>query len=642
MMKRFLWLCMAVICSLSVLSFIGCGNDATNGSIAKVWCTLASEIYLQDEKPDSYPEAKLEVVAMKGETESRQVMITANKFIRGFAFETQDLVAEDGSVIAKENVKLYGEHYVEITDIYTNTGNTNVTLYNLAGWYPDALIPIDVFCLKREDRIQAGNNQGVWVDFVIPSTAKAGTYTSTFKLILGEEKEVVEIPVTVVVYDIEMPEEVNARSAFNIWYSQIANGEKENYNLTTNQVYYDFLLEKRLCSGSIDPNKRNNIDQYVEYMVELASNVKVTSYYIPNVLIGIGNETFLAEKPPQAIGLTDEEIATRKQSAYNSTYNGLTKIFTKILAKNVETIRNNPDEYGTLDMFKKLVFYFQDEPQPGYKTQMVKKFNEILTKVKRDFIADNQMTFDQYPFLKESLLNCVRDMTPTHIIDETLWVSNKEDGTPDYEKGDGCTLFVMHCYRFNSATARSIIKQRQSYGEQYWWYTCCRNSPALSYYVESKTMNMRLQGWQQFEYDLSGILYWDIAQWSQFPDSNPYKNWSNGSSEGMLVYPGQPYGLKKPVSSIRLENIFQAQEDYEYLFMLKNFVLQYNEENGTNFDTNAIVGNMIADMHDGTYIKEEASPAELESCRIRILNILDKFVKGDSQGAINLLQKEMA
>ena len=51
---------------------------------------------------------------------------------------------------------------------------------------------------------------------------------------------------------------------------------------------------------------------------------------------------------------------------------------------------------------------------------------------------------------------------------------------------------------------------------------------------------------------------------------------------------------------------------------------------------------MIKDMHNGTYITESATPQQLEDCRIRSLNILDKFVKGDSAGAINLLQRELA
>ena len=94
-------------------------------------------------------------------------------------------------------------------------------------------------------------------------------------------------------------------------------------------------------------------------------------------------------------------------------------------------------------------------------------------------------------------------------------------------------------------------------------------------------MNMRLQGWQQFEYDLLGVLYWDVVQWTGVQDMNPYNSLYNvnhdwGAGEGILLYPGQPYGVKKPISSIRLENIFQAQEDYEYLVMLNNFVSQYN------------------------------------------------------------------
>ena len=126
-MKKILCVLIAIICAFGTMSLIGCG-DGDKGKIAKVWCTLASETYMQDQKPSSYPEAKLEVIAMKGETESRQVMITANKFIRGFTFETQDLVAEDGSKITKDNVKLYGEHYVEVR------GNTNASMFSPAGY----------------------------------------------------------------------------------------------------------------------------------------------------------------------------------------------------------------------------------------------------------------------------------------------------------------------------------------------------------------------------------------------------------------------------------------------------------------------------------------------------------------------------
>lgn len=641
-MKKFVSILMATLCCFSVVSAIGCGEK--NGKIAKVWTALASEVFVQDILPETYPEAKLDFYAIKGETESMQIMITANKFVRGIDVVTADLVNENGDVISKENIKIFGEHYIEVANPYVNTGNTNVTLLAPAGYYPDALVPFDSFKIKRQDRVEAGHNQGIWLDVVVPVDAKEGNYTSSIKVILGEEREEHIVPVTLKVYNMTMPEEVHSRSAFNIWYSQIANGEKSNYDAQTNQRYYDFLLEKRLCSASVDPNKRTNFDQYVDYMVELALNPKVTSYQVPNNFISIVNPTFLAERPPESVGLAEDEVTKRKNEAVTSTYDGLTKIFAKMLAKNVEKIEEDTTQYGELNMFKKMVFYFQDEPTKGYRTQMIKKFNEVLTAVKRDFVLANKETFDKYPALKESLLNDVRDMTPTSYLDSSLWCSNKDDGTPDYEKGDGVNLWVMHCYKFSSQVFLDLVKERQSYGEQFWWYTCCRTSPTLAYYVESKTMNMRLQGWQQFEYDLLGVLYWDIAQWSNLKDCDPYKGleyWNYGSGEGILVYPGYQYGLKTPISSIRLENIFQAQEDYEYLYLLREYLEEYNSQNGTDFVATEVVSNMIKDLHERTYIKEEATPEQLESCRITVLNILEKFVSGDSVSAINLVQQEL-
>ena len=639
----------ALVCCFNAIILAGCGkneNDSENGSITKVWTALPSEVFVQDILPETYPEAKFDIAAMKGETESGQIMITAGEFIRGIDVEVTDLVGEGGEVISKDNVKIYGEHYVEIVSPYINSGSTNVTIASPSGFYPDALIPLKNFKAKREDRVEKGHNQGIWVDFEVPADAQAGLYSATVKLMLGEQKEVTEIPVSLKVYDLSMPVEVHSRSAFNIWYSQIASGEKSNYDSNTNQAYYDYLLSKRLCSPTVDPNKSANIDQLVEYMVEIALDPRVTIYNVKNFYIGIEYPTFLAARPPQAVGLSDSEIANRRQKAENSTYAGLKKVFTKVLAKNVEKIEEDPDVYGELNMFKKLTFYFYDEPPAGYPREMIRKFNEILTTVKRDFISENQETFERYPALLESLKYDVRDMTTVDNLHENLRISLKEDGTPDYEKGDGVTLWVQHCHIMNSEATMNLIKERQSLGEQVWWYTCVRNSPALSYYVESKTMNMRLQGWQQFEYNLDGILYWDCVQWGSLTDCNPYNSLDNvlydyGAGEGCLLYPGYQYGLKTPVGSIRMENLFQAQEDYEYLYMLDAFITVYNAENGTDLDAHALVGAMIDDMQTYTFIKESATPEQLESCRIRVLNILEKFASGDSASAIDLIQNEL-
>ena len=185
--KKFISVLLAIICSFSILSTVGCvPSNQDDEKIAKVWTALSSEVFRQDEIPETFSEAKFNLSAIKGETESMQIIITAQKDIRGIDVETTDLVDESGNVISKDNIKLYAEHYVEITEPYVNTGNTNVTMLALAGFYPDALVPLANFKAKREDRVQAGNNQGIWVDVVVPADAKAGDYTSNIKLKLGE------------------------------------------------------------------------------------------------------------------------------------------------------------------------------------------------------------------------------------------------------------------------------------------------------------------------------------------------------------------------------------------------------------------------------------------------------------------------
>lgn len=59
---------------------------------------------------------------------------------------------------------------------------------------------------------------------------------------------------------------------------------------------------------------------------------------------------------------------------------------------------------------------------------------------------------------------------------------------------------------------------------------------------------------------------------SDLPDpwTNPRDNVNTGyNGEGMLYYPGTPCGFQGPVSSIRLKNIRDGMEDYEYMILLE-------------------------------------------------------------------------
>lgn len=629
-MKRFVSLLLGLIFFTSLFSISACSND-----VASVWCALSSETFVQDVLPEGDKPTNLNLAGIRGETESGQVIITAKKNISSIDFITDSLQDTNGNIIDKSNISVFAEKYVEINDPYMNNGATKVTFPALVGFYPDALLPFNLYLSHNENSLQKGLNQGIWIDIKIPVDAKAGEYKGTFKVVLNDKK--VFVPVNLKVYDMVMPEEVHSRSALNIWHTQLEYGEKSNYDQNTHQIYYDFLLEKRVCSAYVPMERQTTLDEYVDYMVELALDKRVTAYKVWTNNLGISNTEHLSLNAPSLLTLPIQERQEKHEFACNQAYNGIMVLLSKMLNKNLEKL---PEHEG-LDLFKKAIFHFEDEPARGFRTERTKKFNEIFTKAKKDFIAQNEQVFEQYPYLKESLLNSFRDITPTDILDDSLFVSNKVDGTPDYDKGDGVTLWCLHCYKVESTAARQIIKERQSYGEQFWWYNCTRTSPAPSYYLEAVTMNIRLQSWQQYEHGFDGFLYWDVVHWQELPDCDPFKSLQYGpygNGEGILLYPGYKYGVKTPISSIRLENIFQGQEDYEYLYMLNERITRCNEENGTSYNTQEIVAKLIANMHTGSYLTKKATAQELEQCRITILDILQLFEKGQTQSGINKIE----
>jgi len=111
-------------------------------------------------------------------------------------------------------------------------------------------------------------------------------------------------------------------------------------------------------------------------------------------------------------------------------------------------------------------------------------------------------------------------------------------------------------------------------GKQVWWYVCCgpqhpyANFAAMDY----PTIEGRLLGWMSYGFQADGLLFWHVNLWHPngiIAGSDPYLDWKPAcvarmTGDGCLTYP-TPAG---PVSSIRLENVRDGLEDYDYLALL--------------------------------------------------------------------------
>lgn len=614
----------------ALLLLAGCSANDESTEQAIVWSALSTEKFRRDEKPEEYSAAKLNFTGMKGETQSAQLMITANEYVKGFSLETSDLSGESGT-FSKNNVKVYAERYVDIYMPYENPATRGKSTFAESGFYPDALVPIDSYKKRREDRIEKGNNQGIWVDVEIPSDAKAGIYEGKFILTLGEKEEKYDIPVTLNVYDLSLPEEVHSRTHIAIWYETIAIGEGDNYDGNTDEVYYNYLLSKRVCSAVLPTKYSYNMATYIEYISKIAQDPKVTAYVIPTALIAsdwqykITPTSKTGDNSPETVAAAKERLK-----------NGMVNQLSAILDKNLE-MREAGNE--NIDLLKKAIYYFEDEPTSGWRTQRVRVFCEQLRIAKNEIAEKYKEQFAKYPDLLASL-EYVQEICPSNHVNDNLFVPvSEETGLPDYEKSDGLTLWCPEEYKWKDKSFRDTVKQRQEYGERFWWYNCCQTSPSMSYYVEALPINIRSYSWMQYQYGIEGILYWQTTAWESLPDYNPYEDLiysSYGGGEGILLYPGAQYGQKQPISSIRLQQLFAGQQDYEYFYMLDNY-LTANEI--TTKAADLIYKLNYGVIYDDSYTLETADPYVLEENRVKILDILDSFAKSNVTEAKNLINE---
>ncbi|MHB0958719.1 MAG: glycoside hydrolase domain-containing protein [Pirellulaceae bacterium] len=153
-------------------------------------------------------------------------------------------------------------------------------------------------------------------------------------------------------------------------------------------------------------------------------------------------------------------------------------------------------------------------------------------------------------------------------------------------------------------------------GKQVWWYVCCgpqhpyANFAALDY----PSIEGRLLGWMTYGFQADGLLFWHVNLWhpNRIIDSNdPYLDWkpvciANMTGDGCLTYP-TPAG---PVSSIRLENIRDGLEDYDYLALLAD---AQGQEAAKKY-----VGRLVKSMTDFT-----RDPAALTAVRDEIADQLE-------------------
>ena len=562
--KKVVSLCSVLLIVASML--ISCGktpepeDPAAVTDDVKLWWAYNTENFMQDSEYDYDRDSTLRLYGIKGDVESIQLMITPEKDVLDYNFTMGDIATESGAVISSDHFEIYAEHYMSVMSSY----NPN----SFFGYYPDALVPMENYRFRRYNSINAGKNQGIWLNMNIPVDAQAGTYTGEGKLTLDGKEYA--IPVELTVYNVTMPEEVHAQSSYLIWYDFVASGEGDA-SPEMYESYFWFLANKRIMSDLPGPHVTNDYAAYADYVAEnFAENPKIPCYGLPYAVEFIDGVSHLNE---------DRVLDMLNQLA----------------DKNIELRQAGND---SIDLFKKAYYYLGsicDEPDSPEDFELVRESDLIITKAK--FTVAERL--NNYPDLKESLLSL------KHIV--TTSYSEEMIGTDT--QGGVQTWCPKYRFFHTEAQRQDYIDRQNSQdrlmGENVWWYGCLDpRAPYPTYHLDDNLISSRVVSWMQYDYGIEGELYWCVNWYTSHTGVRDV--WTDAETvpqtpgDGYLVYPGREFGVKGPISTLRLESIRESREDYEYLWLFEQKIEEYNRANGTAYDANALLGTYFDGLYEGT------------------------------------------
>ena len=172
----------------------------------------------------------------------------------------------------------------------------------------------------------------------------------------------------------------------------------------------------------------------------------------------------------------------------------------------------------------------------------------------------------------------------TAIHEEIPGIKTVQTSRPDRELLDCFKIWVPLFSYFVDNDKE--VKELNKKGKSFWWYSAdAPHKPFPNFFMDYPVFDNRIIFTLSYMYNVDGVLYWCInREWStnfdikgQWPEKpwKPYiincfnhkRQYKNGM--GNYVYPGKDGRI---LSSLRLENLRDGVEDYEYLVMLKKLV----------------------------------------------------------------------
>lgn len=440
------------------------------------------------------------------ERESAQVLVTcgANTGLSAVVLEIEPLSGKDGRSF-RGDVKWERVGYVPRV---SGVGPHPDAAPPEEKWLPDPLLPAGPFAVER------GFTQGVWITVYASPDAEAGRYSSVIRVRHGE-KILANVPFTVRVRNFSLRRTFALDTAFSLMDGFVRRKYPDSWRKMRKQAI-DVMLDHRLNPDDISRTSPPELEDLLH-----ARERGMSRFNILNIV-------------PEPDGNTLWVCSASPDRVFSD---GFYRAFRNRLRPYLETLK----AHG-LDRFAYI--YGFDECRAEYYAGI----DVLWRRLKADFPDLPMMTtttlFRDFARGKTNLFDCVT----------TDWY---------------CPV-ISH---YNIAAADRLRSQ----GKKVWWYVC--NSPPHPYAgmasLEYPPVEGRiLLGFLTYLRRADGFLYWHVNNWRG--EAHPlmdetkchFERWEMKNrlgmpGDGILLYPGTEHILP----SIRLANIRDGEEDYEYLVL---------------------------------------------------------------------------
>jgi len=146
---------------------------------------------------------------------------------------------------------------------------------------------------------------------------------------------------------------------------------------------------------------------------------------------------------------------------------------------------------------------------------------------------------------------------------------------PDlFDDGSGqiaIDTWVILPFQAQDKTNKKNIEYVMAKGSEVWTYSALlQDNYSPKWMIDFPPINYRIYAWINQLFGYNGLLYWRVDMWSDDPWSS-FGEKNHYPGDGMLIYPGDPVGIPGGVvPSLRLKQLRESVEDYEYIEILKS------------------------------------------------------------------------